>query len=109
MRLLVLFAVPALLLCAETGKPRIAVGGISHETDTFNPRKTGLADFGWKEGGPDDDFLQDHEMASTTISGYLEAAQRFGLQLYPTLLARATPKGRGRDASRPAPPAQIRT
>ena len=93
MRLLVLFAVPALLLSAETGKPRIAVGGISHETDTFNPRKTGLADFGWKEGGPDDDFLQDHEMASTTISGYLEGAQRFGLQLYPTLLARATPQG----------------
>ena len=88
-----MLVVPGLLLSAQTSMPRIAVGGISHETNSFNPQETDLSDFGWKGNGPDDDFLKEHAKANTTISGYLAGAQRFGLQLYPTLLASATPKG----------------
>ena len=93
MRFLGLLAVPVLLLSAESDNLRIAVGGISHETDTFNPRKTDLADFEWQQGGPESNFLEGQKKASTTISGYIAGAERFGLELVPTLYTRASPKG----------------
>lgn len=82
----------ALLAPAQTKKPRIAVGGISHESDSFSPTLTRLADFGWP-GMKDSNFLPLHEKASTTIAGYIEGAKRHGLDLIPTIFANATPGG----------------
>lgn len=73
-------------------KPRIAVGGISHESDSFSPTPTRLADFGWP-AVRDADFLPLHEKASTTIAGYMEGARRYGLDLVPAMFAQATPGG----------------
>jgi len=73
-------------------RPRIAVGGISHESDSFSPTPTRLADFGWP-GVKDAEFLPLHEKASTTIAGYIEGARRHNLELIPTLWANATPGG----------------
>jgi microcystin degradation protein MlrC len=87
-----LFAVSALLASAQIHPPLIAIGGVMHETDTFNPLKTDLADFevGLAEGEGilrGDQLIKSQENGSTIISGYIEGARRFGLELYPTILA----------------------
>src|SRR5579859_6510033 len=92
MKYLALFAVPVLLVSAQSRRPLIAVGGIMHETDTFNPLKTDLAAFeiGLAEGEGilrGDQLIKLQENGSTIISGYIEGARRFGLELYPTILA----------------------
>ncbi len=77
---------------AQSRRPVIAVGGVLHETDTFNPKKTDLADFevGLAEGQGivrGEEIIRDQENGSTIVSGYIEGARQFGLQLYPTILA----------------------
>jgi microcystin degradation protein MlrC len=90
---LLLWLGAALLMPGESSnKPRIAVGGISHESDSFSPMLTRLSDFGWPAIRTAD-FLPLHEKASTTIAGYIEGARRYGLELIPTLWANATPAG----------------
>ena len=61
--------------------PVVAVAGISHESNSFNPDKTGLADFGWPGGGAED-FFRRHTPAKNTAGGYIEGAKRYGLKLY---------------------------
>src|SRR5262249_61279466 len=92
MRRLALFLAAALALSAQSRRPVVAVGGILHETNTFNPAKTNLADFeiGLAEGqgivhGPQ--LIRDQEGGSTIVSGYIEGARRYGLELYPTMVA----------------------
>ena len=41
------------LFAFAQSRPLIAIGGIVHETNTFNPKKTGVADFGAGVGGAD--------------------------------------------------------
>src|SRR5262249_29200536 len=87
-----LILISALALSAQSRRPLVAVGGILHETNTFNPAKTELADFevGLAEGqgivhGPQ--LIRDQEGGSTIVSGYIEGARQYGLELYPTVLA----------------------
>ncbi len=91
-KLMLLALSAALILPAQSRKPRIAVGGISHESDSFSPTLTRLADFGWP-GLKDADFLAVSEKASTTLAGYIEGARRHNLDLIPALFATATPGG----------------
>src|SRR5262245_1139054 len=82
----------AVLLHAQNRRPIIAVGGVMHETNTFNPAKTDLKDFevglaeeqGILRG---EQLSRAQEHGGTIISGYIEGARRFGLELYPTVLA----------------------
>lgn len=92
MRFLLLVALPLAAL-AQSGRPVVAVGGISHESNSFNPSKTGLADFGDRPVLQRDVFLRESANQNTTTSGFIEGARQFGLDLYPTLFAGATPKG----------------
>lgn len=97
MRTLLLCFVPPMLLSASIVKaqsqPLIAVGGISHESNSFNPAKTGLADFHRRKTGPLNEVLQQWSKSNDIISGYVEGARQFGLKLHPLLVADATPKG----------------
>lgn len=72
-------------------KPVVAVGGIIHETNTFNPRKTTVADFETGIGGSGilrgEDILRESELANSTTSGIIEGARRYGLDLFPTVQA----------------------
>ena len=86
-----LFFAPA--LSAESARPRIAIGGISHESNSFNPSKTKLADFKRRNTEPFDQVLLEWAKSNDEVSGYIEGARRFGLELYPTLVAAADPKG----------------
>jgi microcystin degradation protein MlrC len=92
MKTFALLLLTALLAPAQPRKPLIAIGGVMHETDTFNPVKTDLADFevGLAEGAGilrGADLIRDQAPGGTIISGYIEGAKRYGLELYPTILA----------------------
>lgn len=65
---------------------RVAVGGVWHETNTFAPVPTGLADFDVKEG---ENLTQAFRGTKTPLGGYLDS----GLDLVPTLFGSATPSG----------------
>ncbi|MDE2747496.1 MAG: M81 family metallopeptidase [Chloroflexota bacterium] len=69
---------------------RIAVGGIMHESNTFNHRPTPLEAFRVQRGVELLSWWRDspHEMA-----GFIAGAQRFGCEVFPTLMAQATPGG----------------
>ncbi len=74
-------------------RPVVAIAGMSHESDSFNPATTGLEDFGWPQQLDPVQFLAEADRASTTISGYVEGARRYGLELVPTVVVGARPKG----------------
>ncbi|MGH9844759.1 MAG: M81 family metallopeptidase, partial [Blastocatellia bacterium] len=98
MRHLTIFALLIPLLCMHTplpqsAKPRIAVAGISHESNSFFPSKTVLADFDGRDNKPAAETLREWARSKSTVSGYVEGARRFDLELVPTLVATAAPKG----------------
>ncbi|HEX6384633.1 MAG TPA: M81 family metallopeptidase [Anaerolineae bacterium] len=69
---------------------RVAIGGILHESNTFNPRLTGLADFRLQR---EDEVIRWWGEAHHEMGGFIEGAARNGYELYPTLMASATPSG----------------
>jgi microcystin degradation protein MlrC len=81
----------AVVLPAQEPRPLIGLGGIAHETNTFNPRRTTLADFEEGIGAAGilrgDEILRAAANGSSTVSGIVEAAARHGLELYPTVTA----------------------
>ncbi|MBM3745217.1 MAG: M81 family metallopeptidase, partial [Acidobacteria bacterium] len=91
MRFPLLVGVTVLMAAAETRRPVIAVGGISHESNSFNPAKTALADFGLRTLTVAD--LKEAASGHDILAGVVEGARQFGLDLYPAVSAGATPKG----------------
>ena len=93
--------------CAQE-LPVIAVAGISHESNSFNVHPTVLDDFGPAIGEESaQEFLRERAKERTTVSGYMAGADRFGLELYPTLVTSATPKGPVTDSAFEAMAAEI--
>jgi microcystin degradation protein MlrC len=82
-----------MLLTAQDRRPLIAIGGIMHESDTFNPARTGLADFMRRPTRPPAQALEQWSKSNDELSGYIEGAHSYGLDLVPVLMASATPKG----------------
>jgi microcystin degradation protein MlrC len=78
---------------AAERRPLVAIGGIMHESDTFNPSKTGLGDFTLRRTAPREQALDEWSQSNDEVSGYIEGARRHGLDLFPVLMASATPKG----------------
>lgn len=73
-------------------RPVIGIGGIVHETNTFNPKKTTLADFETGIGGSKgtlrgQEILTLSANANNTTAGFIEGARKHGLELYPTVVA----------------------
>ena len=90
MRIAFLFLLSS-VLCAQS-RPVIGIGGVVHETNTFNPKKTTLADFDAGIGGRlgilrGDDIIRLSRNANNTITGFINGAEERGLQLYPSLVA----------------------
>ena len=69
---------------------RIAIGGIMHESNTFNQRLTPLDAFRLQRG---DELLNWWRDTPHEVGGFIAGAERFGYQLFPTLMAQATPGG----------------
>ena len=70
---------------------RIAIGGIMHESNTFNPRPTPLEAFRIQRG---DDIVKWWRDTPHELGGFIAGAERFGYELVPTLMAQATPGGK---------------
>lgn len=74
--------------------PKIAIGRISHETNTFSPVPTTLESFQEGEGILEGDALvREHTGAKTGLGGFLKVAAGEGWQVAGTLTAGATPSG----------------
>ncbi len=84
------FALTCLSLAAQP-RPRIAVGGISHETNTFNPHKTTYADFEEGIGAAGIlrgmEIIRDAELGNSVMSGVVAGAKQYNLDLIPTISA----------------------
>nr|WP_076488436.1 M81 family metallopeptidase [Alkalispirochaeta americana] len=68
---------------------RVLVGGIHHESNTFNPIITGAEDFSLQRGDEIFGVLNDDD----SISGIIKTLQTEGFQVEPILMARAVPNG----------------
>ncbi|MGH9664469.1 MAG: M81 family metallopeptidase, partial [Bryobacteraceae bacterium] len=73
--------------------PRIAIGSIMHESNSFNAEPTALSDFHVR-GGPDvTAILGDWATGHSEVAGFVEEGARAGFDLIPTIYAAAAPKG----------------
>lgn len=76
----------------HTARPRIAVGCVLHETNSFNRRLTSLADFASRyllEGSA----VTGLAGTNTEIAGFLAAAEAHGWEVVPLLAASCAPSG----------------
>ncbi len=73
--------------------PRIAVGGILHESNTFSPRLTHLPDFEIGATRRGRQIEAEFAEAAHEVGGFFAGAREHGLMLVPTLVANATPSG----------------
>ena len=69
-------------------KKRVIIGGLHHESDTFNPIITGRNDI-WVLRG--DELLAQRE--ANSVSGEIVTLLEAGYEVIPTLIARAVPNG----------------
>jgi len=72
---------------------RIAIGGISHETNTFSTIKTDLALFERRGVHSAEALLLAFAGTKTIVGGFLDAARSEGFEAVPTMLAEAAPSG----------------
>ena len=72
---------------------RVAVLGLSHETNTFSPIRTECAEF--EKGGlfRGKEMLSAFDGGHAVVSGFLEASRECGFEVVPLLFARAEPSG----------------
>ena len=83
----------ALSLSGQTMKPRIAVGGILHESNTFSSDPTDLDDFRGRSLRRGTEIRDEYATSQHEIGGYIEGAETHGLELEFTVVANATPAG----------------
>jgi len=74
-------------------KPLIAIGGIQHESNSFSAALTTVADFERNSLVRGNDIVTTWSESKHEVGGCFTAAAQFGLDLYPTLFAVATPSG----------------
>lgn len=98
MRSIIILALGAAGCLAQPQRPRIAVGGLSAESNSLYPRKLVMSERG---GAPlsREQWIERQARLNTVASGVVEAAQRLGLDLYPVLQAGAGSLGYVEDAS----------
>ncbi|MEP7362045.1 MAG: M81 family metallopeptidase [Acidobacteriota bacterium] len=89
------FCLCLLFTTAASAAPRIAVAGISHESNSFNVTASTLADFEGSDAHPADrnEWREKVGKSSTNISGMIAGAAEYGLDLYPLHFYQAVPRG----------------
>jgi len=71
-------------------KPRVAIAGIKHETNTFSTVKTKLEDYSPLYGQEIIDF---YDGTRTEIGGFIDTLREARIEIIPTIAASATPAG----------------
>ncbi|HRA31411.1 MAG TPA: M81 family metallopeptidase [Thermomicrobiales bacterium] len=74
--------------------PRVAIGGISHETNTFSSIQTTLTDFQRRALARGRTIIETSRGAGTALGGMVDTSLALRWDLVPTLFASATPSGR---------------
>ena len=72
---------------------RMALLGVSHETNTFSPVPADYAAFEQHGIDRDDEIVARYRDSHTTNAGFLEAADRFGFEIVPLIYAVTGPIG----------------
>ena len=72
---------------------RIAIGGISHETNTFSTLKTDLSLFERRGVHGGEALIPAFAGTRTIVGGFLDGARSEGFEAVPTMLAEAAPSG----------------
>src|SRR4051812_34036052 len=72
---------------------RIAIGGISHETNTFSTIPTDLALFDRRGVHGGEALLPAFVGTKPIVGGFLDGARSQGFEIVPTMLAEAAPSG----------------
>jgi microcystin degradation protein MlrC len=93
MKTLILVLMAAIALSGQNKQPRIAVGGILHESNTFSSDKTELDDFSGRLIRRGTEINEEFATSQHEVGGYIEGAEKYGLDLVYTLVANATPSG----------------
>jgi microcystin degradation protein MlrC len=70
---------------------RIAIGGISHETNTFRAGLTGVAQFQAQEWQHGAEMLEKHEGVRDFLGGMIAAGSQLGIEIVPTFAANTEP------------------
>jgi microcystin degradation protein MlrC len=77
----------------QTRRPRIAIGGILHESNSFAPTPTDVASFERGQLRRGDEIVREWRESNHEVAGYLEGAGKFGFEPAPLMVAQATPSG----------------
>jgi microcystin degradation protein MlrC len=72
---------------------RVAVGGIMHESNTFASQATTRRHFEEASLTSGEELVRTWREAHHEVGGFLEGAERFGLEILPSVMAWATPGG----------------
>lgn len=94
--LLALGLVLAIAGCSQSPRPRIAVGGLSAESNTFYPE---LSEMRVREFGSREEWLREGGRGRGVLRGIIETSEQVGLELHPVLSARASSLGTVSDSS----------
>lgn len=78
---------------SRSASPRIAIGGILHETHTFMEQPTTLAEFAMGSLCRGEDIPREMSGTRSGVGGMIEGASARGWRLLPTLYATAMPAG----------------
>ena len=92
MKLICSLLLPLALWAADPPAPVVGLGGIVHETNTFNPKKTTVEDFekglrGAKGILRGQEIFDEYTDANNTTAGHIAGAKQHGLRLHATLIA----------------------
>ena len=72
---------------------RVMIGGMLHETNTFNPFSTGLDKFKSRELFYGDETIIKRNNTNTEVGGFIKGLQNNNIEILPAVLASAMPSG----------------
>jgi microcystin degradation protein MlrC len=73
--------------------PRVLIGGLSHETNTFNPRLTDRAAFERRAWLTGDALIDERRGTNSEIGGFIAGLSAAGVEIVPSAFAAAMPSG----------------
>src|SRR5262245_52928176 len=83
------------VLTSVNAAPRIAIAGISHETNSFNLTKAKLGDFDGEDAlsANRKEWLDTNAKTNQNAAGMIAGAEKYGLELFPLHFFNAVPRG----------------
>ncbi len=78
---------------SATKKPRIAIAGMLHESNTFSSEPTDIPAFQGHGMALGDAIFDEYSTAAHEVGGFIEGGRKHGFELIPTAVGNATPSG----------------